>query len=260
MDTKDQKQEFELTSPGIMHPDTTMGPGLLEMSNAGTAAVTPEEVTVPKGKQEPKKSTTPLQDSLRRLRRDKRAMVSLGIIVLFIVVPLIGPVILQAVGCTYQSTLNGPISPQLYHNPFHQELDRQDEFISGQYWLGTDAIGRDLMARLMQGLLVSLAVALLVEVVDVVLGVLVGVLAGYYGGWIDQFLARFTDLMFAFPGLLFVILLTGIFGSQADAALAKVPFLGQNGNAKLVLVSLGLAFTVWPLMARYVRGQTLQIK
>ncbi|TMC85729.1 MAG: ABC transporter permease, partial [Chloroflexi bacterium] len=161
-----------------MQPDTTMGPGLLDMSNGGTAAVTPEEGTVPPGQQEPKKSATPLQDSLRRLRRDKRAMVSLGIIVLFIVVPLIGPVIYQHVGGTYQSTLNGPISPQLYHNPFHQELDRQDEFISGQYWFGTDAIGRDLMARLMQGLLVSLTVALLVEVVDLVLGVFVGVLAG----------------------------------------------------------------------------------
>src|SRR5438874_3593883 len=260
MDTKDQNQELELTSSGFMQPDTTMGPGLLEMSNAGTAAVTPEEVTVPQGKQEPKKSATPLQDSLRRLRRDKRAMVSLGIIVLFIVVPLIGPVIYQHVGGTYQSTFYGPIGPQLYHNPFHQELDRQDEFISGQYWLGTDAIGRDLLARLMQGLLVSLTVAFLVETVDIVLGVLIGVLAGFYGGWIDQFLARFTDLMFAFPGLLFAILLTGIFGTAADDFFANIPIVGPNGNARLVLVSLALAFTIWPLMARYVRGQTLQLK
>ena len=260
MDTKDQNQELELTSSGFMQPDTTMGPGLLEMSNEGTVAVTPEEITVEQGKQEPKKSATPWQDSLRRLRRDKRAMVSLGVIFLFIVVPLIGPVIYQHVGGTYQSSLNGPIGPQLYHNPFHQELDRQDEFISGQYWLGTDAIGRDLMARLMQGLLVSLTVALLVEVVDVVLGVLVGVLAGFFGGWIDQFLARFTDLMFAFPGLLFAILLTGIFGAEADTALSNIPVIGPNGNARLILVSLALAFTAWPLMARYVRGQTLQLK
>ena len=71
MDTKDQKEELDLASPGTMYPDTTMGPGLLEMSNAGTAAVTPEEVSVPPGQQEPKKSATPLQDSLRRLLRDK---------------------------------------------------------------------------------------------------------------------------------------------------------------------------------------------
>src|SRR5207245_5786036 len=82
----------------------------------------------------------------------------------------------------------------------------------------------------------------------------------YYGGWIDQLLARFTDIMFAFPGVLFVILLTGIFGSWADDHLSAIPIIGPNGNARLVLVSLGLAFTIWPLMARYVRGQTLQLK
>src|ERR1019366_1504434 len=98
------------------------------------------------------------------------------------------------------------------------------------------------------------------EIVDIVLGILVGVLAGYYGGWIDQFLARFADVMFAFPGLLFVILLAGILGSWADSALSGIPVIGPNGNARLILVSAGLAFTAWPLMARYVRGQTLQLK
>jgi peptide/nickel transport system permease protein len=109
-------------------------------------------------------------------------------------------------------------------------------------------------------MLISLSVAILVEILDVVLGVLIGVLAGYYGGWIDQLLARFTDIMFAFPGLLFAILLTGIFGGWADDNLSKIPVLGPNGNARLLLVSLALAFTTWPLMARYVRGQTLQLK
>src|SRR5205823_11194427 len=175
-------------------------------------------------------------------------------------IPLVGPTIYQHIGASYQSDLNGILSPQVYHNPFHQELNRQDEGPSAQYWLGTDGIGRDLFARLMQGMLVSLTVAILVEIANIVLGVCIGVLAGYFGGWIDQFLARFTDVMFAFPGLLFVILLTGIFGSAADDAFAGLPVIGPNGNARLVLVSLALAFTIWPLMARYVRGQTLQLK
>jgi peptide/nickel transport system permease protein len=109
-------------------------------------------------------------------------------------------------------------------------------------------------------MLVSLFVALTVEVVDIGLGVLVGVLAGYYGGWIDQWLARFTDLMFAFPGLLFAIMITGIFGGYADTYLSHIPLIGPNGNSRLILVSIALAFTAWPMMARYVRGQTLQIK
>src|SRR5437868_1757771 len=117
-----------------------------------------------------------------------------------------------------------------------------------------------MLARLMQGVLISVTVAVLVEVIDIVLGVLVGVLAGYYGGWIDQLLARFTDIMFAFPGLLFLILISGILGPWADRTLDKIPLIGANGNARLVLVSLALAITIWPLMARYVRGQTLQLK
>ncbi|HLZ60023.1 MAG TPA: ABC transporter permease [Ktedonosporobacter sp.] len=205
-------------------------------------------------------SSTPLQDSLRRLQRDKRAMTSLIVIALFIIIPLIGPFIYQHIGGTYQSPLNGPVPASVYHNFSHQELNRLHEGPSAQYWLGTDSIGRDLLARLMQGMFVSLIVAFLVEIADVVLGVLVGVLAGFYGGWIDQLLARFTDVMFAFPGLLFVILMAGIFGPRADTLFAHIPIIGENGNGRLLLVAIALSVTVWPLMARYVRGQTLQLK
>lgn len=261
MDTKDK--DFEPVSQGVMMPDSGISPLLIEndlLNGNATLVVGADDGPIVLPGQSPKKSPTPLQDSLRRLRRDKRAMISLGVIILFILIPIFGPLIYQHIGGTYDSVLSGKIGPNLYHNPFHQELDRQDELFSAQYWLGTDAIGRDLFARLMQGMLVSIMVALLVEIVDVVLGITVGVLAGFYGGWIDQVLARFTDIMFAFPGLLFAILLTGIFGTTADIAFANIPLIGANGNARLILVSLALAFTAWPLMARYVRGQTLQLK
>src|SRR5436853_1651 len=87
--------------------------------------------------------------------------------------------------------------------------------------------------------------------------------SGYYGGWIDTILARFIDLLFAFPGLLFAILLTAVFNTSVSDILANWPLLGPflaNGNATLVLVSLALALVSWPMMARYVRGQVLQIK
>jgi oligopeptide transport system permease protein len=261
MDTRDK--EPERTAPGVMLPDTGLvppPPDLLDLAY-GTAEAPVAGMPTPVGEQQQReKSPTPLQDSLRRLRRDRRAMISLGVIMAFILIALVGPVIYQHIGGVYHSEQNGPVPASVYHSYFHQELIRQDEGPSAQYWLGTDDLGRDILARLMQGMLISITVALLVEVVDVVLGIVVGVLAGYFGGWLDQLLARFTDLMFAFPGLLFVILLTGIFGPAADAALARVPVVGPNGNARLLLVSLALAFTIWPLMARYVRGQTLQLK
>jgi peptide/nickel transport system permease protein len=249
MDTKDRSSES--VSPGMMLPDTTLAP-----ITPDAAPYTAEEV------QTHKKPSSPLQDSLRRLRRDKRAMVSIGVILFFIVLALIGPPIYQHIGGPYHSALNGVVGPSQYHSFSYQELGSttQDQLPSAHNWLGTDEIGRDILARLMQGVLISLAVAVVVEVVDIVLGVLIGVLAGYYGGWIDQLLARFTDLMFAFPGLLFVILIAGIFGNWADTNLSKIPIVGPNGNARLLLVFLALAFTTWPLMARYVRGQTLQLK
>jgi oligopeptide transport system permease protein len=268
MDTKDKNTE---AASSFMSPDPGVGPRgaeLLSMPSSldtaneapagiGVATTTPQSSSNKKAE----KATTPLQDSLRRLRRDKRAMASLVIIALFVIVPIIGPVLYQHIGGEYVSALSGQkIGPGLYHSPFYQQLDHQDELPSARYWLGTDAIGRDILARLMQGMLISLFVAISVEVVNIVLGILVGVCAGFFGGWIDQLLARFTDVMFAFPGLLFVILVAGIFGNTLDGPLSKIPILGANGNARLLIVSIALAFVGWPLMARFVRGQTLQLK
>ena len=245
-------KEQQNSATGAMRPNS-VEPEMVGMDRAAGMPIPPED--------REQKSASPLQDSLRRLLRDKRAMVSLGIILCFILLAIVGPPIYQHIGGSYTSNVNGiTYGPQDYHNYYHEELDRLHELPSGQYWLGTDEIGRDILARLMQGILVSLAVAIVVEIIDVVFGITIGVLAGYYGGWIDQLLARFTDLMFAFPGLLFVILLTGIFGSSADDAFGHIPVIGANGNARLLLVSIALAITAWPLMARYVRGQTLQIK
>ena len=262
MDTKDKDTEF--SSPGVMFPDTSITPleveELTRPVNGVEAVISPTVITEA-GELLQKKSRTPLQESLRRFRRDIRAMVSLGAIVFFILLAIAGPPIYQRIGGPALNPITAAVEgPATYHNPFANELTRQDEFVSAQHWLGTDALGRDMLARVMQGILISLTVALLVEVVDIGMGVLVGVLAGFYGGWIDQVLARVTDIIFAFPGLLFVIMLTGIFGSQADVAFQNIPLIGANGDARLILVSLGLALVAWPLMARFVRGQTLQLK
>ena len=261
MDTKDK--DTELSSPGVMFPDTSVTPlEVEELSRPtdGVETVIPPEPVTEAAELAKKKSRTPLQESLRRFRRDKRAMVSLGVLVFFILLAIAGPPIYQHIGGTITDPIAGPQAPTIYHSPFINNLTAQDQFISAQHWLGTDALGRDLLARVMAGILISLTVALLVEIVDIGLGVLIGVLAGFYGGWIDQVLARVTDIIFAFPGLLFVIMLAGIFGTQADSAFSSIPLIGANGQARLILVSIGLAFVAWPLMARFVRGQTLQLK
>jgi peptide/nickel transport system permease protein len=262
MDTRDKNQN--VIGEGFMAPDSGMSPSLFDPDLAlltdNNLATTLSENELQELQDKKKKPTTPFQDSMRRLRRDKRAMASIGVIFFFVLLAIFGPPIYQRIGGTYHSTVYGPIGPNVYHTYYHQELDRQDEFPSTQYWLGTDQLGRDQLARLMQGILISITVALMVEVVDVVVGITVGVLAGFHGGAIDQVLARFTDIIFAFPGLLFIIMVAGIWGSWADTTLSNIPVIGANGNARLLLVSLALAFVAWPLMARYVRGQTLQLK
>ena len=262
MDTRDKNQE--VAAEGFMAPDAGMSPAQFDPDFAvltdSDLATTLGENELQDLQEQKKKPATPFQESMRRLRRDKRAMASVGIIVFFVLLALFGPFIYQHIGGIYVSPIAGPIGPQVYHTYYHQELDRQDELPSLQYWLGTDQLGRDILARLMQGILISIAVALLVEVVDVGAGITVGVLAGFNGGAIDQVLARFTDIIFAFPGLLFIILVAGIWGGWADTTLSNIPIIGANGNARLLVVSLALAFVAWPLMARYVRGQTLQLK
>jgi peptide/nickel transport system permease protein len=257
MDMKDQHADLGISNETVSDSSGMLQPANLAGTEIGTSAAI--AVAIEPGTQKEKPST-PLQDSLKRLWRDKRAVASIVAILLFVVIALIGPPIYQHIGGTYSSDFGKTVGPDSYHTYFYQELSQQDQGPSARHWLGMDDLGRDMLARLMQGMLISITLAVLVEVVDIGLGITVGVLAGFYGGWVDQVLARFTDLMFAFPGLLFVILLTGIIGPATDDSFSKIPVIGPGGNARLILVSFALAFTAWPLMARYVRGQTLQLK
>src|SRR5260370_26459469 len=166
---------------------------------------------------------------MRRVRHDKGGLGSGGVIGFLVLLAIFGPFSYEHIGGTYQSTVSGPIGPGVYHTYYHQELDRQDELPSSQYWLGTDPLGRDQLARLMQGILISITVALLVEVVDVGVGVTVGCLAGFHCGGIDQGLAGLTAIIFAFPRVLFIIMVAGIWGGWADTALSNIPLIWANG-------------------------------
>jgi ABC-type dipeptide/oligopeptide/nickel transport system permease subunit len=235
---------------------------VLGQEELDTPTLTEDTETLSESEQK-KKHPSPMRVSLQHLRRDTRAMISLGFILFLVLLAIVGPPIYHHIGGVYQNSNGQMIGPDVYHRYDYDEITKVNQGPSAQYLLGTDDLGADLLARLMQGVLVSLIVALLVEAVDIGMGVTIGILAGYYGGWIDTFLARFTDLIFAFPGLLFAILLTGIFGQNANDYFSNWPLIGgflSNGNASLVLVSLALAIVSWPMMARYVRGQTLQLK
>lgn len=110
------------------------------------------------------------------------------------------------------------------------------------HFLGTDFVGRDNLTLLMFGARVSFSVAVVVPLLIMAIGVPLGMIAGFMGGRIDATLMRVTDVMFAFPSFLFMVLLTATLGRS----------LG------VIYIALGIAS--WPTMARIVRGQVLQIK
>lgn len=111
-----------------------------------------------------------------------------------------------------------------------------------EFWLGTDAQGRDLLTRIIFGARISLLVGVLTVVISVVVGAALGALAGYYRGWLDTWLSRFADLLMAFPFLIF--------------AIGVMAFSGP-GFANLIMA---LTFKGWVEFYRLVRGEMMAEK
>jgi oligopeptide transport system permease protein len=187
------------------------------------------DMTIPTpGEREPARRSL-----LRRFVRNRLALASLLFILAFVFLSLLGPVIYGV-------------------DPNRQHYDAINAWPSPAHLLGTDSLGRDTLARILLGLRVSLLVAFYVETINILLGGGLGLLAGYFGGWVDQLLSRLADMLFAFPGLLLAILITAVFGQPVTERF--------GGIGRLLLVAGSLALVSWPLMARYVRGQTLSLK
>src|SRR2546430_12942325 len=129
MDIRDKNQERAAES--FMTPDSGMSQAPIDMDFAvltdSDLATTLGENELQDLQEQKKKPATPFQDSMRRLRRDKRAMASVGIIVFFVLLAIFGPFIYQHIGGIYLSPISGPIGPQVYHTFYHQELDRRSE-------------------------------------------------------------------------------------------------------------------------------------
>jgi peptide/nickel transport system permease protein len=113
---------------------------------------------------------------------------------------------------------------------------------SAEFPLGTDELGRDLLSRLIYGARISMRIGLIAEGIALVIGIVLGSLAGYFGGWIDNLIMRITDVFFAIPGLLFLIVVVAIFDSSATT----------------IFVALGLIS--WPSEARLMRSEVLRIR
>lgn len=173
-------------------------------------------------------------DAFRRLIRNRLAMGALVILILLGILAVTG----NTIGWV-----------QRYDPAFDYDRTALKEGPSLEHFFGTDNLGRDNWSRVLQGLLISLQVGLGVQGVVVVIGLLVGGTAALSGRLGDNILMRITDLAYAFPDLLFIILIRAVlFGRDW-------PIIG---NERL-LVILAISFVSWTTVARLVRGQMLSL-
>jgi peptide/nickel transport system permease protein len=113
---------------------------------------------------------------------------------------------------------------------------------SAEHWLGTDSLGRDVAAGLVQGVTVSLTIGLVVVAIQALLGILLGGIAGYYGGTVDLILSRIFELMLAVPTFFLIITVAAVFPPSIYAVMA---ILGLTG---------------WVSIARFIRGEFLKVR
>ncbi|MFQ5611216.1 MAG: ABC transporter permease [Anaerolineae bacterium] len=136
--------------------------------------------------------------------------------------------------------------------------------ISDKFILGADYNGRDMLSRIIYGTRVSLGVAIIGPLISLLIGVTFGTIAGYFGGRVDNLMMRFVDIMYAFPTLLFIILLMALFRSTTEApepgTLRFYLTSIDNSLGGMFFIFIGIGVTAWMAMARLARGQILSLK
>ncbi len=162
----------------------------------------------------------------RAFRRDYLALISLFIILAFLFGAIFAPWLTP-----YPDQGRGvPNTAEKFRPP------------SWEHPLGTDNLGRDILARVLFGGRSSLSIGFLVVVIAVLIGTPLGALAGYFGGWLDEAIMRLTDIFLAFPSLLLAIAIAAALGPSFTNAM------------------IAIALTWWPWYTRLVRAQTLSLR
>ncbi len=181
----------------------------------------------------------------RQFRRNKLAMVGLAFLFILAIVAIMASAIAP----------HNPVQSDLkvagkYRQAAWIQTDNPKTTGSWDYPLGTDGNGRDVFSRLVYGTRISLVVGFIPMAVIMLVGIPVGLTAGFVGGAVDNLLMRFTDIVYAFPALLFFIIM--------QISLGDTP-VGRLLNG-LVLLFVTLSIINWTGVARLVRGDTLALK
>ena len=170
-------------------------------------------------------------DAWRRLKKNRLAMVCLGIVAFYTLAALYGEAVYQYYQAKDQTA-------------FYQKTDLGQAYQSpsARHWMGTDALGRDVMQRLIQGTRIAYKVGIITALIAIPIGVFFGCLAGYFGGRVDDFVVWLYSTVASIPGLLFIL------------AIAMVVGKGLLG------IYLGIGLTTWVGLCRLIRGEVMKHK
>jgi peptide/nickel transport system permease protein len=159
----------------------------------------------------------------RKMKRNRSALVGLVIIAFFAIIAVAAPIlpIPDPVATSWSAIRKAP---------------------SAAHWLGTDDLGRDILARMIWGARASLMAGVFSVAIAVVIGVPFGLVAGYFGGWVDMVISRVTEALLAMPFLIM--------------AIALAAFLGPSLTNAMIAIGL----SAMPLFVRLTRGQVLAVK
>lgn len=203
-----------------------------------------------------------LRSAMKRLLRNRFAVLGLVIIAFFIGVAIFADSIalkpFEAQALRDSDAMPAWIA-QLFGIASREEGGYAK--INENYPLGADALGRDIFSRLVYGTRVSLAVAFVGPLVAMSIGLLLGLISGFFGGWVDNLIMRITDIMYAFPTLLLIILLMAVFrpstGSLEPGTLAYQMNRIDAQMGGMLFIFIGIGITSWMQLARLTRGQVL---
>lgn len=181
-----------------------------------------------------KKSTNSLwNDSFKRLKKNRGAMVSLWFVIFICLVALFAK----------------------YIAPYSFDAQNMDAIYmepNSKNWLGTDGLGRDLLSRTIYGARMSMAVGIFTALISMIFGTIYGCISGWMGGRVDAVMMRTVDILMSFPSLILMILVKVVFDS--------VQIVENPELRALTSMLLALSIVGWVSLARIVRGQVLQVK
>ena len=209
-------------------------------------------------------SSTFFKDALRRIIKNKVALISFVVILLITVSAVIIPSVWPYSYDTQLGITPGKPVDASYANlsPFEYGTTEQAKIAAGEkifpHIFGTDQQGRDYFIRVIYGTRISLAVGFFASIIVLIFGLTIGSVAGFFGGKTDLVIMRIVDIIYSLPDMLMVILLSSVLNVSLKPLIEGTALSDIGTN----IISLFIVFAVlyWVSMARLIRGQILSLK